>query len=102
MVKLVNSKEFNEFIQNDVVFVDFFAKWCGPCKMISPIVEAVSNEINDVKFIKVDVDECPEIAGAYGIMSIPTLMIFKNGKLIEKKIGFINKEGIIDFINRNK
>ncbi len=102
MVKLVNSDEFKEEIKDGIVFVDFFANWCGPCKMISPIVEEVSNEINDVKFLKVDVDNCDEIAAMYSVMSIPTLMIFKDGVLKNKNVGFINKEGLINFINENK
>ena len=102
MVKLVNSNEFNEEIKDGITFVDFFATWCGPCKMISPIVEDVSNEIEDVKFIKVDVDASNDVAASHGIMSIPTLMIFKDGKLINKKTGFTSKEDLIKFINENK
>ena len=102
MVKLVDEKDFNEEIKEGVTFVDFFATWCGPCKMLSPIVEDVSNEIDDVKFIKVDVDQASDVAASFGIMSIPTLMIFKDGKQVSKHTGFISKSELIDFINDNK
>ena len=102
MVKLVNSNEFNEEIKDGVVFVDFFANWCGPCKMLSPIVDEVSEELTDVKFLKVDVDNSGDIAQSLGIMSIPTLVIYKDGKLINKTMGLMSKSDLIDFINSNK
>ena len=102
MIKQVNSNEFNEEIKSGVVFVDFFATWCGPCKMLSPIVDEVSNEIEDVKYLKVDVDEASDIASTYGIMSIPTLIIFKDGNVINKHTGMLSKSDLIDFINSNK
>ena len=102
MVKIVNSNEFTNEIKEGVVFVDFFATWCGPCKMLSPIVDEVSNEIKDVKFIKVDVDTSNDIASKYNIMSIPTLMIFKDGNLIAKQMGLLSKSALIDFISDNK
>ena len=98
IIKTLN--EFNEEIKEGKVLVDFFASWCGPCKMISPIIEELSTEITDVKFIKVDVDQASDIASTHGIMSIPTLMLFDGGKLIDKTVGFINKEEIINFIRR--
>ena len=102
MVKLIKSEEFNEIIKNGVVFVDFFAKWCGPCKMISPIIDEISNELEDVTFIKVDVDESNDVASMFNIMSIPTLLIFKNGELKGKNVGFMSKGEIISFINQNR
>ena len=102
MVKIVNSKEFNEEIKEGIVFVDFFANWCGPCKMLSPIVDEVSDELKDIKFIKVDVDESGDIASSLGIMSIPTLVIYKDGKLINKTMGLMSKSNLIDFINQNR
>lgn len=102
MVNIVNSNEFNNEIKEGIVFVDFFANWCGPCKMLSPIVDEVSNELTDVKFIKVDVDASPDIAKSYGIMSIPTLIIFKNGNMVAKQMGLLPKSALIDFINNNK
>lgn len=102
MVRLIKSEEFNETIKNGIVFVDFFAKWCGPCKMISPIIDEISNEIENVTFVKVDVDESGDIASKFSIMSIPTLMIFKNGELKSKNVGFMSKSEIVNFINQNK
>ena len=67
-VKVINSRDFNDEINNNLVLIDFFAKWCGPCKMISPIVEELSNEINSVSFCKVDVDENNELASSLGIL----------------------------------
>ena len=102
MIKQVNTEEFKNEIKEGIVFVDFFANWCGPCKMLSPVLEGLSEEINDVKFIKVDVDNANEIALEYSIMSIPTLIMFKDGKEVAKKIGLIPKSALIDFINENK
>ena len=102
MVKNVNSNEFDNEIKSGVVFVDFYATWCGPCKMLSPIVDEVSNEIEDVKFLKVDVDESGDIASKYGIMSIPTLIIFKEGNIVSKHTGLLSKNDLINFINENK
>ena len=102
MVKQVNSEEFKKEIKDGVVFVDFFANWCGPCKMLSPVVEQLSEDIKDVKFIKVDVDASSEVAAEYGVMSIPTLIIFKDGKEISKQIGLMPKDALVDFINENK
>ena len=91
-VKILNKDNFNNEINGKMVLVDFFAKWCGPCRMISPIVEELSNEINYVSFCKVDVDESGEIANTFGVLSIPTLLLFKEGKLISKKVGFQSKD----------
>jgi len=102
MMKVVNSNEFKSEIEKDMVLVDFFAEWCGPCKMISPIVEELSNEINYVSFCKVDVDESGEIANTFGVLSIPTLLLFKEGKLISKKVGFQSKDELTSWINENK
>ena len=101
-VKVINSRDFNDEINNNLVLIDFFAKWCGPCKMISPIVEELSNEINYVSFCKVDVDESGEIANMFGVLSIPTLLLFKEGKLISKKVGFQSKDELTSWINENK
>ena len=102
MVKHVNSNEFDNEIKSGVVFVDFFATWCGPCKMLSPVVDEISGEINDVKFLKVDVDESGDIASKYGIMSIPTLIIFKEGNIVSKHTGLLSKSDLVNFINENK
>ncbi|MBW9212266.1 MULTISPECIES: thioredoxin [Terrabacteria group] len=88
-----NIAEYDAILKdNEKVFVDFYADWCGPCKMVGPLVEQLSNEISDVTFVKVNVDEQPEIAQRYGIMSIPTLIAFKNGQAVTTTVGFKPKE----------
>lgn len=77
------------------VLIDFFATWCGPCKMLSPLVEEVAEERSDIKVGKIDVDEAPALAAKYGISSIPTLIVFKNGDLADQSVGFIPKEKIL-------
>jgi len=81
------------------VLVDFFATWCGPCRMISPILDEISNEVENLKIIKVDVDYREDIAKAYGIMSIPTLILFKDGEIIKKQLGFVPKEVLLRWFN---
>ena len=76
------------------VLVDFWATWCGPCKMIAPFVEAIDEKRTDVKVGKIDVDNEPELAIRYKIMSIPTLLVFKNGQLVDKAIGLRSQEQI--------
>ena len=83
-------------LSQKTVIVDFWAEWCGPCKSIAPILEAIAEEKSDqVQVIKVDVDKCPSVASAYGIRSIPTLMIFKEGEAKDTKIGSQSK-GVLE------
>lgn len=82
------------------VFIDFFATWCGPCKMLSPIVEQLAAEVDDVKICKVDVDQEPELAAAFGVSSIPTLVLMKDGKLVDQRLGAISKKALNDFIHQ--
>lgn len=90
MIKhLDNKDDFNNFIKERVL-VDFYADWCGPCKMLAPILEKVDN----IDILKVNVDAFPDLAANYGIMSIPTLILFENGKEIKKEIGFKTLEEI--------
>lgn len=85
----------NEVLKADqTVLVDFWATWCGPCKMIAPIIEEIANERSDIKVCKVNVDEQGELSIKYGVMSIPTLMIFKNGEAVQTAIGYRPKEEI--------
>lgn len=97
-MKIVNKQEFENTIKEGVVLVDFFATWCGPCKMLAPVLDELSKEITDVKFIKVDVDQENELASQYGIMSIPTLYMLKDGKVVNKAMGFQPKETLESFI----
>jgi thioredoxin 1 len=103
MVKHVEEKDFNEVVleNNQLVLVDFWATWCGPCKMIAPILEQLSEDITDVTFVKVDVDNNPGLADKYDISSIPTIILFKGGKQVDKITGFRPKNDFVNMINRN-
>ena len=97
MIKHYSKEEdFNEIIKNKVL-VDFYADWCGPCKMLAMEIEKVASEI-DIDIVKVNVDEEEEIARKYGVMSIPTLILFENGQELKKTIGFMSKDKIKEFI----
>ena len=76
------------------VLVDFWAPWCGPCKMIAPLLEELAGDMTNVKFTKINTDENQEAASRYGVMSIPTLILFKDGKAVERIIGFTSKENL--------
>lgn len=91
--------EFNEFIKNECVIIDFYATWCGPCKMQAPVLEELENSRSEIKIAKVDVDKLQSLAQRYGVMSIPTLLLFKNGELIDKKIGFTALPLLTEWIN---
>lgn len=95
MSKILKVNEFDNSIKEGVVIVDFFADWCGPCKMLAPIFEELEEEMKDkVKFFKVDVDQSGELASRFNVFSIPTIMIFKDGKDVSTEIGFLPKEKI--------
>ena len=101
MLKHINNKEeFDSEIQNGLVLVDFFATRCGPCKMLSPLLEEIAEEKPDLLVLKIDVDEVGELAARYGIQAIPTLMLFKNGQRVETRMGYQNKNQLLAFINQ--
>lgn len=100
MIKLNNDNFETEVMEPGVpVLVDFFATWCGPCKMLSPVLEEISHEVTDFKMAKVDVDEAPELAEKYSIMSVPTLLVLKDGEIVSKSVGAQPKSVIIEMIN---
>ena len=80
------------------VLLDFWASWCGPCRMLSPVVDEVAEERTDVKVGKVNVDEQPELAGEFGIMSIPTLLVFEQGKLVRQAVGARPKASVLELL----
>ncbi len=93
----VNQESFEKIIHESSkpVLVDFWATWCGPCRMLAPVLEEVAEERQDITVCKVDVDEERELALEYGISSIPTLLVFKNGEVVKKSIGVISKEEML-------
>lgn len=96
----VTSENFEEEVlkSEKTVLIDFYADWCGPCKMLSPIVEAVASEEKNVKFVKMNVDNCNDIAIEFQVMSIPTLVVIKDGKEVNRSVGLIDKTRIQDLI----
>jgi thioredoxin 1 len=100
-MKKLDKNNFKETIDGDnYILVDFWAEWCGPCKMIAPVLEEISNERTDVAIAKLNVDDNQEIALTYGVQSIPTMILFKNGKVVDKLIGALPKEKINQFLNK--
>lgn len=88
-----------EVLKSDkTVLVDFWAVWCGPCRMLSPVVDQVAEENPDIKVCKVNVDEEQQLAIKYGVMSIPTLLVFKGGELVNQSVGVISKEEVLNLI----
>ena len=101
MLKHINTvEEFDASIKEGLVLVDFFATWCGPCKMLSPVLEEVSEENPDLTVLKIDVDEVGQLAARYGIQAIPTLMLFRDGQRVETRMGYQNKNQLLAFINQ--
>lgn len=101
MAEYLNDNNFKEAIENGVTLVDFFATWCGPCRMLSPIVEDIAAESDGSYAVyKVDIDEAQDIAMDFGIMSVPTLIVFKNGAEAARMIGVQPKAAILDTVKK--
>lgn len=101
-MKIIEADESNflELINGEKVLVDFFATWCGPCRMLAPVLDEIAEERSGVTIVKVDVDKCEKIAREFGIMSVPTLLLFKNGEVVAKNTGYLPKELLIEFIEK--
>ena len=103
MVKHVNKEEFEKLIKQDkIVIVDFFAVWCGPCQMLTPVLEDLSNELTEIEALKIDIDEEQELAINMGIEVVPTVMIFKNGEKQKVLEGLRSKSEFIEEIEKMK
>lgn len=93
MAKVIGSVDFENEVKDGVVVVDFFAQWCAPCKMLAPIFQELGAELEEkANFIKVDVDQSPDIASKYSITNIPAMLIFKDGEKVDSMVGFLPKE----------
>jgi thioredoxin 1 len=101
--EIKNEDEFNtQVLESDkVTIVDFWAPWCGPCKMFSPVFERVSEDVSDVKFVKVNVDEVGEVAQKYQVMSIPTILLIKGGEVVAEKAGALSDDDLKAWISDN-
>jgi thioredoxin 1 len=103
MAKVATNNNFDELLQSEkLVVVDFWATWCGPCRMLSPILDEVEEEMGGkIEVVKVNVDDADEVAAQYRIMSIPTLLFFKGGQIVDKTVGAMPKNVLVDKINAN-
>ena len=98
-IELTSENFEQEVLQADkTVLVDFWASWCGPCKMLSPVIEEIADERSDIKVGKVNIDEHPELAQKYGVMSIPTVLVIKDGEEVNKSVRAVPKKALLDLI----
>lgn len=103
MVKELTDQNFEQETDNGLTLVDFWATWCGPCKMQSPVIDQLDEESDgEVHYFKMDVDENPETPSKFGVMSIPTLLVKKDGEVVEKLIGYHSKEQIEQTLAKHK
>lgn len=94
---ILENENYDELVSKGTVLVDFYATWCGPCKMLMPILEEIDKEL-DIEILEVDVDKYDDLARSFGIMSIPTLMLYKEGEIVKKNVGMMDKTSLIKWI----
>lgn len=101
MAQEINDSDFEkEVLQSETpVLIDFWAEWCGPCRMLSPVLNQLSEELDNIKIVKMNIDENPEVPSALGVRSIPTMIIFKDGKPVDTKVGAQPKNTLTEWIN---
>ncbi|MCQ2801351.1 MAG: thioredoxin [Bacilli bacterium] len=97
IVHLENANDFEKEVQGELVIVDFYADWCGPCQMLAPVLEQLDGEL-PVKIVKINTDFVPEVARMFRVMSIPTLLLFKDGKFVKRDLGYMPIERLREFI----
>ena len=101
MLKEVNEQDFQSTVDSGVTLVDFWAEWCGPCRMVTPVLEELQGELGDsAKIVKLNVDENPNIAQKFGISGIPTMLLFKDGQVVDKLVGASSINTYRDLINK--
>ena len=101
-IEALTSKNFKEFISKDSAIVDFYADWCGPCKIMAPNFEKAASKVSGVKFAKLNVDGAQDIAMSYGVMSIPTTIVFKKGQAVDMRTGALNENEIVKLAEKAK
>lgn len=99
-MKQINQSEFEQETKSGVTVVDFFATWCGPCRAMAMILEDVANEHPEFNIVKIDVDQNNELARRFGILSIPTIVIMKDGEMVDKHIGLMEADGLVELVER--
>ena len=97
----IEKQNYDELVKEGIVLVDFYAEWCGPCKMLAPALEALSSERDDIRIIKVNVDEQEDLARRFGIMSVPTLILYKDNNILSKKMGFHTLDMLNEWISES-
>jgi len=100
MIKEISDHDYEQQVSQGKVIVDFWAPWCGPCKMLGSVIEELAKELEDVTILKINVDDYPELAGKHGVMSIPTLLYYVDGKLADNSVGVVSKNVILTKLER--
>lgn len=101
-MKIIKTEEFASVIQSGLVLVDFYADWCGPCKMLGPVLEQIQQEQPEITIVKVNVDEEEALAMQFQVMSIPLVIVFKDGKQVDQMLGYHSKDQVEEMIGRHK